>query len=335
MIPQVQKLESYLAETMHSQVVFRPWPSEHDLPRYLTSAYEFFTGELNGQEVLWRIARDVITPGAAVKHGRTVSELYGGQQVVVFESLPSYVRARLMDLGVSFVVPGSYLYLPGFGADVRSRRPRGATSRDTLSPSGQLLLLSLLLGRLDEVSPRSGSEIAPCLGLSAMTISRAIAELEAHGFIVVGKSSRYKPISLADAPREVWSAAQRLLRDPAQRRLVVRTESEMLDGLPRAGLTALSEGTMLSSPRQPTFAISKTALKDEETAGLAYEGGQGWFLGEPGLAVVESWVYDPAILARDGSVDPLSLWLSLRADQDERVKQALANMMEDVQWSRG
>jgi hypothetical protein len=42
--------------------------------------------------------------------------------------------------------------------------------------------------------------------------------------------------------------------------------------------------------------------------------------------------YPPTIFAENGIVDPFSLYLSLKADQDEGTETALEEMMEKVKW---
>ena len=46
-------------------------------------------------------------------------------------------------------------------------------------------------------------------------------------------------------------------------------------------------------------------------------------LEEDATIVVEAWPYAPQILSKGPSVDPLSLYLSMQRDSDERVQMAL------------
>ena len=46
----------------------------------------------------------------------------------------------------------------------------------------------------------------------------------------------------------------------------------------------------------------------------------------------QTTVYPPALFAEHGIVDPLSLYLSHKADHDERTETALEKMMEEVRW---
>jgi hypothetical protein len=47
---------------------------------------------------------------------------------------------------------------------------------------------------------------------------------------------------------------------------------------------------------------------------------------------LETWSYEPSTLARDGFVDPLSLYLSTRYNLDERVAQAAEQLLEPFGW---
>jgi len=52
---------------------------------------------------------------------------------------------------------------------------------------------------------------------------------------------------------------------------------------------------------------------------------------EGALIELEIWQYNPNLFAKDGIVDPFSLYLSLEKVKDERVEAALAHMMEKIE----
>lgn len=47
---------------------------------------------------------------------------------------------------------------------------------------------------------------------------------------------------------------------------------------------------------------------------------------------METWSYDPLLLARGDRVDALSLHLSLRDSPDERIQQQLTELIDHVAW---
>jgi len=53
---------------------------------------------------------------------------------------------------------------------------------------------------------------------------------------------------------------------------------------------------------------------------------------EQATARIEVWSYEPKLLGNNESVDPLSLYLSLRYSPDERVHQQLERLIEEVPW---
>lgn len=46
----------------------------------------------------------------------------------------------------------------------------------------------------------------------------------------------------------------------------------------------------------------------------------------------EIWHYDLDLFAKNSIVDPFSLYLSLKAIQDERIESALQELMEKIKW---
>lgn len=323
--------ESYVAETMHATLELSPWPGAQALPPYLRNSYRILQGHVGGRRVLWLFTRDELTPAAIEKHASSLAERWPEAQVVVFERLPSYVRRRLIERGIAFVVPGTQLYLPDFGVDFRSRVRQSAEVRDTLRPSAQAMLLYLLLRDMDSAIPRSASALAPVLGQTLMTASRAVAELDSHGLVSTHKEGRTKEVRLSRGRRATWDAAQDVLRTPVKRRLAVGEDRVAEHGLLLAGLSALSHRSMLAEPSARTYAVFHNTAKSLESD-VTVTSPSLAVADEPGMAVVEVWTYDPRPLAVANIVDPLSLHLSLREDEDERVEGALRQMMEEFSW---
>ncbi|MCE5203850.1 MAG: hypothetical protein ABFC80_00610 [Coriobacteriales bacterium] len=327
----VDATESYVAETMHAPVALRPWAQAHELPRYLVNAYLILQGDLDNRSALWLFARDETTPAAVEKHLSTIGEVWSGEQVVVFKRLPSYVRQRLIERGISFVVPGSQVYLPTHGFDFRSRARRISQVPEVLRPSAQAMLLYFLLHMGDRERVWSATGLAPILGQSLMTASRAIAELEAHALVRTKKVGRTKEVVLAQETRETWEAAQDLLRTPVMRQfMLVESGALPTQGYLLAGLSALGHRTMLAEPCSRTYAVDRATAKELEKAGAV----QDWseMADAPGFSRIEVWSYDPAPLSDGTIVDPLSLSLSLRDDPDERIQGALRDLLETLPW---
>ena len=327
----VSATESYVGETMHAAFKLRPWSEAQTLPPYLRNGYFIAEGGLLGRRTLWLFARGEPSPAAIEKHLSAIGKRWPDAQVVVFDRLPSYVRRRLIEKGVSFVVPGTQLYMPEHGLDFRSRVKQRLVKRETLGPSAQAMLLYLLLHVAAPARDRSASGLAPLLGQSLMTASRAVAELASHGLVHVRSAGRTREVSLQGEAREVWQTAQGLLRTPVTKRAtLVDGPLVFEDGYVLAGLTALSRQSMLAEPRTRTFAVGRARARALEPARAATE--PRWPVDEEESPTVEIWSYDPVPLSDGCVVDPLSLTLSLRDDTDERVQAALERLLESLPW---
>ena len=76
---------------------------------------------------------------------------------------------------------------------------------------------------------------------------------------------------------------------------------------------------MLAEPQERHWAISKQEAQ-QLGADLHKEFGEH---------VVEVWRYDPKLLGENGMVDRLSLYLSLRDTEDERVRKEVKKLIID------
>jgi DNA-binding MarR family transcriptional regulator len=424
----LDQLVWHLDATLGITVSPLPWDDASRLPFFLRNRYEFFEAGLLGAPCLFMIDKDEHgePPATIRKHIDQVRTKWEGAVVYVRHRVTAYNRKRLIEQKVAFVVPGNQMYLPMLGIDLRERFRKRKADHHTFRPSSQAVLIHMLLCDGEDFG---STELTPTLGYSAMTISRALDELEASGLVESSSSGRERRLRLTAPKPDVWKNAQPFLRNPVQSRHWVRIAGcQNLPGL-RAGLTALAHDSILAEPRNVVVAVSRAdwnllqqrgaltaALKAttsktswptsskrtllgarllfsqtlksltevrrsgaftqsegkhvDEVASLGSDLLDEWQAGEeqehstsevaarcidvivklmaaaavaqtraipamadePGALHVEVWSYPPTLFARDGLVDPLSLYLSLRDTEDERVESALDQMMGDVSW---
>lgn len=329
MSPVLLKLEQYLREALGDTPSARPWKEERRLAFFLRDRYRFFTARILGTPcLLMADPGDREEPPATVrKHVDQVRAKWNGPVVYVRERMAAAHRKRLVGQKIPFVVPGNQMYLPILGIDFREhfRKPPPKVRR--LRPSSQAVLIHALLQDADDLRPTA---LAAKLGYSAMAMSQTLDELEAAG---VGESTATgrgsdRRLRLIGSKREAWTKAEPLLRTPVKGlHTILRRRQDRLPG-PQAGLSALAHYSMLSEPENPTIALSREGwnlLRQRDGVKAAMQDA-------PGATTVEVWGYAPALFAGDGCVDRLSLYLSLRGLQDERVQAALEQMMGQVPW---
>jgi DNA-binding MarR family transcriptional regulator len=307
-----------------------PCPQAAALPYFLQDSFEFNQVELAGHRIVLAI-HDAI-PSLALREVRVqltrVSEVLGCPVVYCLPTLASYERRNLIEQKVSFIVPGNQMYLPNLGIDLREHFRQGAQKDlNRLTPSTQALLIWQLLNRPahDEWSP---SVDAAALGYTPMTATRAIRELvdaELVEIVLVGRSKHLRLLH----PREaVWNKAKNFMRTPVKRLVWVREKVVLSSSDIRlAGLSGLSERTMLSGPRELCFAITAEQWREALFQGVQEIPGP-----EEGAYQLEIWAYSPAMVANSKAVDPLSLFLSLSNSKDDRVQMALDELQEQIGW---
>jgi hypothetical protein len=227
---------------------------------------------------------------------------------------------------VPFVVPDRQMFLPTLLVDLRERFPRrGRPVTQNLSAAAQVVLLRHLLGK--PVEKLALGELAATLGYSAMTLSNVRHELEAANLCQTMREQRRMWLTFPTPRRELWTRAERLMQDPAKTRHWIRFAQPGKDWL-RAGLTALAELTLAADDALPTYAVKADEFRRQRERGqiTVCHGPEG------AQARIEAWRYDPGVLTKDKMVDRLSLILSLRETDDERVTQALGELVKGMSW---
>jgi DNA-binding MarR family transcriptional regulator len=210
--------------------------------------------------------------------------------------------------------------------DLRARFPQPKPrSGKALTPAAQSLLLYHLQRHPLEGVPLK--QIAATIGYSPIMLSHVKDELENAGLCVAERQGRAITLSFRKQGRELWDQAQSALSSPVHKEFLVRGQLPP-SGILLAGISALSLRTDLQADRLPSYAIDADVLKTDSTLGKFEVGVDE----DEATARLECWRYDPGILGEDTSVDPLSLYLSLRHSPDERVQQQLEQVLRQIQW---
>lgn len=300
------------------------------LPLFLRNRFTFYSAELFGRP--WCLAQedeswDTGSPGEYEKQAEILRPLLKAPVVFILSVLPSNTRNRMVQKGIPFIVPGTQAFLPGALVDLRERFPKpSGKGRSSLSPTAQLTLLYHL-----EREPLSGlplNSIAEKLHCSAMMLSKVKDELEETNIGEVERIGRSMTLKFPASNRALWDLAQDRLTSPVKKTRWVRWMRE--PGYPAllSGISALSRRTMLANDRLPTYAFGPKMLESYLEQGII----TGCRDSDQATAKMEVWSYEPKLLGDNESVDPLSLYLSLRYTADERVQQQLERLMEEVKW---
>ena len=323
----LHELERYLHDALGVSVKTTPWSGVGQLPPVLRERYRFAKAELLGLRALLVIDAnpEEQSPATVRKHLDMLQTKQPAELIYVRARVTAYNRKRLIEQKVPFIVPGNQMYLPMLAIDLREHFRRIREEAPTFSPSTQVVVLHAMLRDAGQVL--IPSEMAPLLGYSAMTMTRAFDELETAKLAEVTVRGRERCLRFIGDRREIWEKAQPFLRNPVSKRLFIR-RIDGAEGATHAGLTALAHYSMLAPPAYTTYALSreewKTLRQQHKIIEVPVQ--------DPDVSEIEVWWYSPARFAEHGMVDQLSLYLSLKADHDERTETALEEMMEKIEW---
>ena len=324
----ILQLKRYLETISGVSPRLQPVEVSH-LPLFLRNRYKFYSAELFGRP--WCLAQEDTSwdPGSAGEYEKqveTLRPLLNAPVVFILPALLSNTRSRMVQKGIPFIVPGSQAFLPGAIVDLRERFAKpGGKGRPSFTPTAQLVLLYHL-----EREPLSGlplKSIAERLHYSAMMLSKVKDELEEAGICEVERVGRSMALKFSAANRALWNLAQERMVSPVQKTRWVQWKNPGYPAL-LSGISALSRRTMISDDRLPTYALGPRMLESWLEKGFV----TGCADSEEATASIEVWSYEPKLLGNDESVDPLSLYLSLRNSPDERVHQQLERLIEEVPW---
>ena len=327
MINLINRLELYIDGALGISITPRPWEKSGNLPQYLRARYRFFQMDVLGTDCVLMADKDAGEQAPAVigKHVSQVRSRHDVDVVYVRDAVSSYNRKRLIEQKVPFIVPGNQMYLPDIGIDLREHLKRVRDKKPVFSPSTQALLLHVLWKKTpDTITP---AVIAQQIGYSAMTMTRAFNELETAGVGEHSVRGKERHLHLVGSGKPLWEEVLPYLNTPVRKRFYVTSTMPPRSGC-MAGQTALARYTQLSEPYVAVFAFSppewKKQLQQNEVLEIAAP--------EPGAFEIELWKYSPAPFAKDGMVDRLSLYLSLKDSDDERVQSALDELLEGMEW---
>jgi len=307
-----------------------------DVPHFVRDRYALWQGSLNRRSLVLMAIREP-RKGATteyLKHRDLVRRQLGVDLVLLLlDHAPATIRRQMVDRRLGFIAPGAQLYVPEAFLDLRERAPAFAVAHaDRISPTTQLMILAVLHHR--DLADQNLTELADKLGVSIMSISRTLDELEALQFAKAQHVGRQRRLHMLLGGRKLWDAAEARLQSPVRKiRIVSGQDAEAIG--PLAGESALAHYTMLAAPRIKTRAVlaaswERIAEKSLLRPATAFDDDR---------LEVQTWTYDPQFVRESkGSgasiavVDQLSLYLSVRESPDERVAQAAEELLEGFEW---
>lgn len=292
------------------------------LPLKFRGNYELFS--VYQDSVEWIIAKPKKELRLnALRYDRSQIEKAAGLNCALyFNKLNYYTKETMLNEGIPFILEGKQVFLPFLGMLLSEKDDRRLAPVHTISFLTQKLILCALYEKWNDMN---ATKIAEKLGVTKMSVSRCLDEIEYLDIKILDKSGKTRKVSVSEETKVLWEEIKPVLRNPIIARFQL-AEDIQLDK--KAGISALCEFSMLSDNVYPTYAVTKGELKETNIKQIRQIS-----IGEEiGCEVLELGYF----IEYDGKMvqDPLSVMLSLSAEdlEDERVQICIEEMLEEYVW---
>ena len=321
----VINMKEFLEKSLQQNVIMTENKEVYKkLPLAYRGRYNIFTVEMNG--VLWMAIHPKENVGLVMlRRDRAGVEKMTGLNCAIFlDRTTFYIKEKLMEEGIPFVIDGKQVFLPFIGYLLSKENERELPPVHLISFLTQKMLLIAIYERWNEVRV---SGAAKRLEVSTKSASRCFDELEYLNVNVLGMKGKSRVINIPDEREQLWQQIESVLRNPVIRRFILRKDMKLEK---KAGISALCEYSLLSDNAYPTYAVTKKELK----ASGVKEEKQASELEEIGCVVLEVGYFTDFL--GKGLQDPLSVVLSLTEEEqeEERVDISINEMLEEYVWSR-
>lgn len=317
----------YLRETIGLSAVETAWKDEASMPRFLRSKRKYSVLTIDKTSLLLiHVKEEEFNLQTYLKQMEKLKAYWPGEMVLHFDRLSNYQRKALVKQRLSFIISNSQVYIPRLGILLQEQQaPAASAPKKHFSAGTQLVFLYMLYHA--DAFPMTKTELARCTASNAMKITRAIQELKQIELVHCHQAGRADYVSPVCTGEAFWKKGKDYLINPVRKKVYVRNDQNLTE-LPVSGETALAEMSMLAKPAVSVYAIDQASYK---TATQLVRIDPAWEMANDYIQL-EVWAYDPYLFAQNGRVDPVSLYASLKDVADERVEEAIDEMMEGYRW---
>ena len=296
---------------------YEPWDNKSILPLYIVNSYQFYTAYIeNIRCIVIKPIEELPTLPLLKKQIQKIRVIDDVPVVLYSKTISFYRRKSLLENHIPFMTD-KQVFLPFIGTLLVDEKEREKI-KDKFVYSTQLLFLAYMYNHEMKVYV---SDLSKSLPFSAMTLSRAVKQLDMTDLFLVYKDGVNKVIESKYSYKELFERVQHYLLTPV-RQVGYMDQSLVTDHMVLSGESALSEMSMLNPSRIRTYAVYE---KDFDNSQLIDE------LIDPDVQVkVEIWAYDPQLFTHTNIADTLSIVLSLKENKDERIEKILEDILKPL-----
>ncbi len=310
---------SFLKEVLNIDA--REYVCENSFPNYIISRYRITCAYLDELEVFFIYPKlEIESITMLKKHIQKIRQNKNIPIVVILSKITARERKKFIKANIPFIVKDKQCYLPFLGTLLTERCDYKLREVEKLMPSAQVLLFYFIYHKAEDMYL---TDVCDNLDFSAMTISRAVKELEEILLITSYKDGVKKVISSELSAKELFEKAKPYLSSPVKRRQYIFKDNFNYNFV-IAGGSALSVYSMLNPPYMPCYAV-----KDNDTW---RESKDEILINEKNQMELEIWKYKPCVF-KEMDIDVLSVVMSYENSYDTRIEEAITSVLAEL-WRR-
>lgn len=294
---------------------YKSWDKKQALPLYVAGNYEIDEAIVsNNRFIVMSPIGDLPTLPAMKKHIEKIQKIDDVPVAFYLKNLSDFRRKGMLESNIPFMTE-KQVFLPFIGTLLMEEK-NSALYKEKFMFSTQQLFLMYLYNRQNKLYV---ANVGKKLPYSAMTLSRAVKQLEASDLFLVYKDGVNKVIESKYDRRELFERAKPFLLDPVRKYGYIE-KSRIDENMVLASESALAKNSMLNPSKLITYAIDEQKMDINQMENE---------LVDPNKQIrLELWGYDPKLFSDDNVADGLSVALSLREIVDERIEEAIDECIE-------
>ena len=307
---------STLKDGLNLAIKYENWSKEKELSFFLRNTYSFQYAVVESCPCIFIFPIKILANISILKkHIVQIQKIENLPVVFVLKQISEFRRKAFIENKFPFIVDGKISYLPFIGTYMVHGQDQDEKLLTKFMPSAQLVFFCYLYSLQSELPLVKLSEKLP---FSAMTMTRAVKQLVEGNLFQTYKDGVKVILKGANTCQPLYEQAMSFLKSPVKFTGYLERD-ELTEEFMLAGMSALAEYSMLNPEQCNTYAIKSGSIDQRKL--------QQEFIDEGKQVRIEVWRYDPHILGKNDIVDPLSLAVSLHEVSDERVEQAVDEML--------
>ena len=265
---------------------YKSWDKKQALPLYVAGNYEIDEAIVsNNRFIVMRPIGDLPTLPAMKKHIEKIQKIDDVPVAFYLKNLSDFRRKGMLESNIPFMTE-KQVFLPFIGTLLMEEK-NNALYKEKFMFSTQQLFLMYLYNRQNKLYV---ANVGKKLPYSAMTLSRAVKQLEASDLFLVYKDGVNKVIESKYDRRELFERAKPFLLDPVRKYGYIE-KSRIDENMVLASESALAKNSMLNPSKLITYAIDEQKMDINQMENE---------LVDPNKQIrLELWGYDPKLFSDD------------------------------------